>query len=93
MGLGELHALLQRRAGAATARRVTAALLDDPVYRWEDLQVSLLRDAVSNWIERFDDQRSSFVDAVSFEVMRRRKIVTAFAFDVHFLTAGFRALE
>jgi predicted nucleic acid-binding protein len=32
------------------------------------------------------------VDAVSFEVMRRRRIEAAFAFDRHFETAGFRLL-
>jgi len=33
------------------------------------------------------------VDAVSFGVMRRRRIQTAFAFDRHYRTAGFRLLS
>jgi len=35
------------------------------------------------------DQDFSFVDAVSFAVMQERSIPEAFAFDRHFLTAGF----
>jgi predicted nucleic acid-binding protein len=34
-------------------------------------------------------RRTSLVDWVSFEVMRRRGIETAFAFDRDFATAGF----
>jgi predicted nucleic acid-binding protein len=41
------------------------------------------------WLERFDDQRFSLADAVSFEVMRREKVKQAFAFDQRFEIAGF----
>jgi predicted nucleic acid-binding protein len=34
----------------------------------------------------------SYVDAVSFVLMRRRQIETAFAYDRHFRTVGFRLL-
>jgi uncharacterized protein len=40
-------------------------------------------------LRRFDDQAFSYVDAVSFVVMKRRRIRCAFAFDAHFATAGF----
>lgn len=92
MVLGELHSLLLRRAGGSRARRIVAALLDDPAFRWEDLPTEIVRDAVVNWIERFGDQSFTLVDAVSFEVMRRRQVGIAFAFDVHFTTAGFGVL-
>jgi predicted nucleic acid-binding protein len=92
MVLGELHAILLRRAGESRARRIVAALLDDPAFRWEELSTETVRDAVVNWIERFGDQSFTLVDAVSFEVMRRKKVGTAFAFDVHFTTAGFEVL-
>lgn len=43
-------------------------------------------------LNRYYDQEFSFVDAVSFAVMRQRGIPEAFTFDRHFLTAGFTLL-
>lgn len=40
-------------------------------------------------LRRYSDQDFSFTDAVSFAVMGRRGISEAFAFDRHFLRAGF----
>jgi hypothetical protein len=40
-------------------------------------------------LRQYADQEFSLVDAVSFAVMRERGISTAFAFDRHFVTAGF----
>lgn len=40
-------------------------------------------------LRRYSDQDFSFTDAVSFTVMGQRGISEAFAFDRHFLTAGF----
>lgn len=39
--------------------------------------------------ERFADQHLSFTDALSFVLMQERSIREAFAFDRHFLLAGF----
>jgi len=91
--LGELHAHLLHRRGPAEARAVVAALLADPAYEWKDVPVALVRDAASAWLERFPDQRFSMTDAVSFEVMRRERLTTAFAFDEDFETAGFGLLS
>ena len=41
---------------------------------------------------KFADQDFSLADAVSFAVMQDRGIEEAFAFDQHFVTAGFRLL-
>ncbi|MEW5918785.1 MAG: PIN domain-containing protein [Gemmatimonadota bacterium] len=90
--LNELHAHLVRRADAAVARRVIAALLRDPAYEWRDVTVELLRGAVSAWLERFPDQRFSMTDAVTFEIMRTDRISRAFAFDRDFLTAGYELM-
>lgn len=38
---------------------------------------------------QYAGQRFSYVDAVSFALMRGRRITHAFAFDRHFLTSGF----
>jgi predicted nucleic acid-binding protein len=46
-------------------------------------------DAMTNWLEKFDDQSFSFTDAVSFAVMSDRGIREALALDHHFTVAGF----
>lgn len=43
-------------------------------------------------LERYDDQSFSFVDATSFVWMKKLGIREAFAFDRHFITAGFTLL-
>lgn len=68
-------------------------LLNDPVHEWMDVTAALERDALTNWLARFPDQRFSLVDAVSFEVMRREGLKHAFAFDRHFEVAGFDLLR
>ena len=93
MILGELHNLVMVRAGPATARDAVSALLDDPAYEWHDAPVSLIENAVSGWLYRFTDQRFFLTDAVSFELMRRERLTHAFAFDRHFVTAGFSLLK
>jgi len=44
-------------------------------------------------LRRFNDQDFSFTDAVSFAFMKQNNIATAFAFDSHFLTAGFTLIS
>jgi predicted nucleic acid-binding protein len=88
--LGELHGHLLHRRGPTAARRVLTALLDDPVYEWLEVSAALVRAATSAWLERYADQRFSLTDAVSFELMRTRKIAVAFAYDDDFRTAGFQ---
>jgi hypothetical protein len=72
---------------------ITLQLLDDPVHEWVQVSADLVRDAVTEWLARFADQRFSLVDAVSFEVMRQAGVSQAFAFDKHFEVAGFALLR
>ena len=44
------------------------------------------------WMRKFADQHIGFVDCVSFAIMRRHKIRTAFTFDRHFRLAGFHVI-
>jgi predicted nucleic acid-binding protein len=90
--LAELHGLLVKRAGPDAAQRSLAALLDDPICEWLEASQDLVRSALAGWIERFRDHPFTLTDAVSFEVMRRKRIKYAFAFDGHFVTAGFQLL-
>jgi predicted nucleic acid-binding protein len=91
--LAELHGHLLYRRGPGPARGVLTALLEDPAYTWEDVTVEVIASAVSGWLERFGDQRFSLPDAVSFELMRARRLSVAFAYDEHFRTAGFTLLS
>jgi predicted nucleic acid-binding protein len=58
--------------------------------RTEIIGVSDL-DTADAWriLEQYSDHDFSFVDATSFSAMRSRSITDVFAFDRHFLTAGF----
>lgn len=89
---GELHAHLLRWRGPRDARELAKQVLFDPAYEWKEVSASLLDAAISGWLERFHDQRFSLTDAVSFELMRRERLTTAFAFDEDFRTAGYTLL-
>jgi uncharacterized protein len=86
--VAETHALLLRRVSRAVAlsfvREVSRApnivVPSSPDY--EEI-------AVTDWLERFDDQSFSFTDAVSFAVMSDRGVREALALDRHFSVAGF----
>ncbi len=43
------------------------------------------------WFTKFADQKISFTDCVSFALMERYQVRTAFTFDRHFRLAGFAA--
>lgn len=90
--LAEFHGLALHRQGIEAAREGLRRLNEDPGYDWRSVSPDLVRDATATWLVRFSDQAFSLTDAVSFEVMRREKIGTAFAFDRHFVTAGFELL-
>lgn len=84
--LVESMALLQARLGVAAAvklaRDSTTFLIE-----WvdDDLHAAGVRE-----LERSRTRHVSLVDHVSFLVMRRRRVATAFAFDRDFTSAGLR---
>jgi predicted nucleic acid-binding protein len=90
--LAELHGHLLRWRGAPVARQVVTALRRDRAYDWRAVDLELIDSATSEWLERYGDQRFSLTDAVTFALMRRERIKTAFAFDRDFRTAGFTLL-
>ena len=86
--VAETYTLLRRTHDHAAAFRFLDGLSASP--RVEKVLVDAAIDrAAYDVLRRFDDQEFSFVDGVSFAVMRRRRVRLAFAFDVHFATAGF----
>ena len=48
--------------------------------------------AMAEWLEQFEAQDFSFADAVSFAVMRSRRIRNALTLDRHFAIAGYTML-
>ena len=83
--------LLARRAGyeytADCVARILAAPEIEVVRSTRDDEIAALQ-----WMRKFADQRIGFVDCVSFAIMHRLKIRTAFTFDRHFRLAGFRTI-
>lgn len=92
MVLAEFHTIAMRRRGSAAARAWIDSLLADPRWEWLDVNAALVSEATANWLGRFQDQSFTLADAVSFELMKRERITQAFAFDEHFVTAGFALL-
>lgn len=81
----ESVALLQARLSIAAAVKLTkdASLF---VIEWvdEDLHAAGMRE-----LEQSKKRRMSLVDHISFLVMRRHRVSTAFSFDRDFISAGF----
>ncbi|MGI9110617.1 MAG: type II toxin-antitoxin system VapC family toxin [Gaiellaceae bacterium] len=81
----EALALLQRRRGETAALR----LIDDVAPALEAIWIDEETHRAGESVFRSAPGRVSFVDRVSFEVMRKRGLATAFAFDSQFRAAGF----
>ena len=87
--IAETHALLLRRAGREPALAFAKTVRQAPnLIVWSD--AGLENRALSEWLERYEDQDFSVTDAVSFAVMQERRIEEALTLDHHFVVAGFR---
>jgi predicted nucleic acid-binding protein len=89
--IGESYTLLRRRLGARAAQEFLRRMRDSRLVRriyvavdWEAAAEALLA--------QFADQPFSYVDATSFVTMRFVGVKEAFAFDHHFVVAGFRLI-
>ncbi len=89
---GETWTFLRRRAGHRSAVDFLDSIDRSPRLRLvvvsEELETTALR-----WLRRHDEREYSFVDAVSFALMRSLRIRDALAFDGDFTAAGFRELR
>lgn len=90
--LGETWTWLRRRAGHEAAVRFL-----DLVGRSNRVSVALVNDTIDErawaWLRNRDERNYSYVDATSFEIMRRERISEALAFDGDFTAAGFVEAE
>lgn len=86
--VGETYSLLIRTHGHAAAFRFV-----DGIKKSERLDVvqpdEKVEEETYGILRRFRDQSFSYVDGTSFAIMRQRRLTLTFAFDHHFLVAGF----
>ncbi len=88
--LVETFALLGRRLGQAAAQRFRKELAPLFSVRWVD---EPLHEEGLDLLEKDERRNLSLVDAVSFAAARERGLDVVFAFDQHFVEAGFRLLS
>jgi predicted nucleic acid-binding protein len=84
----ETVTLLRRHAGFAAAQRVGERLLSGAVAELVYTDPDLME---RGWalFEKYSDHDLSLTDAVSFALMRKRRMKRAFTFDKDFQNAGF----
>jgi len=89
--IAETATLLGRVIGMVEAAARVADIYASPgievAASTRDTELSAL-----DWMRKYADQYVSFTDCVSFALMRRHEIRTAFTFDRHFRLAGFRTI-
>jgi hypothetical protein len=88
----EMHTLILRWRGPRAGTFFLETVFESGAHGIAPLDDELIDAAISRWIRRFADKRLSLADAVSFEVMKRERIVRALTFDRHFADAGFEIL-
>jgi len=86
--IGEFATIFARRAGYEHAAAAIGDILTSPGFEIVranlDDEMQALR-----WMRKYADQQIGFNDCVSFAMMTRLRIRTAFTFDRHFRVAGF----
>lgn len=87
--LVESMALLQARLGLAAASKLAS---DSAAFAIEWVDDDLHADGIRE-LNQAKKRRVSLVDHISFLVMKRRQVTTAFAFDPDFESAGFTLFE
>lgn len=87
--LVESIALLQARLGLAAAAKLAS---DAPAFVIEWVDDELHASGIHE-LQRSSKRQVSLVDHISFLVMTRRRVPTAFAFDPDFISAGFRLVQ
>ena len=89
--LDETFTLLARRAtypfAVARAESIFASSALEILYTTREDEIEALR-----LFSKYADHRISFTDCVSFVLMKRFRIATAFTFDRHFALAGWRVI-
>jgi len=89
--VAETYVLLRRTIGHRPAMIFLEKIGGSPriVKIYSD---NILEEAAEDIVRKYHDHDFSFTDAVSFAVMKQFGIDEAFAFDQHFVAAGFRVV-
>ena len=87
-----MQTLLMRFRGPAEGVRFMDSLYQDATHQVIFVDRDREREAVDGWLRRFRDHPLSLADAVSFTVMRERRIRQALTLDEHFELAGFEVV-
>ncbi len=90
--LDETLTLLKIRAGSDASLIAVNAIIKSPSTEVIWVKEKLFMGALKLF-EKYKDQRFSFTDCISFEVMKISNIQKAFAFDVDFLKSGFEVFD
>ena len=85
----EMQVMLTKFRGVDAGVRFLDGLYQDPLHEVVFVDRELHRAATDRWLRKFTDLDLSLTDAVSFEVMRVRRISEALTLDSHFRIAGF----
>ena len=86
--VGETFTFMRRREHHDATVRVLHAIQASPSITVVSIEPEI-ETAAWQWLKCHDERAYSFVDATSFEVMRRRRIKDALAFDGNFSSAGY----
>lgn len=90
--LGEAWILALRRSTRERAMQIVRRVHRSP--RFTVIRPDAeIEDRAWTWLFRHDEREYSFVDAVSFEVMRSQRVTDVLSFDTDFEAAGFRVLR
>ena len=88
--LAEVHALLRRRLGHLLSMQFLDSMTGyklDKVFETAELETQAI--AI---LRQYDDQALSYADAVSFALMKQRRITDVFTYDQHFRVMGFQII-
>lgn len=90
--MAEMQTMLMRMRGSVTALQFLDQVYADPNHEVVFVDRDIERAAIDRWLRKFAEHDISLTDAVSFEVMRTRRISNVLTLNVHFTTAGFTAI-
>jgi hypothetical protein len=88
----ELGTLLVYAFDHATALRQVRLVLDSALIKQVYIDARIESSALA-WWKKYQDQKFSFTDCVSFEIMRRTGIRQALSYDCDFTIAGFELVR
>lgn len=89
--IGETYTLLRMSRGYDAAMRFIRLIRESPRLEEYFADQEMERKAYV-LLQQYRDQSFSFVDGLSFSIMKDEKIQSCFAFDIHFHIAGFNRI-